>query len=129
MTVDIFGPGPRTVTATKTAGMNLSGHRVVRPGPAGTLVYADPLDTATYANGPWYLTQGAIAVGAEAAVLGEGEITEPSWTWSPGQRLFLGTNGTLSTTPPLAPARMVIVAVASKVDTIYFDPGSPIETT
>lgn len=128
MSIDLFGPGPRIVTVTKTAGMNLSGHRVVRPQADGTIVYADPSDSATWRSGPWWLTQGAMSSGASAELLAEGEITEASWTWTPGARLFLGASGLLSTVPPAAPARMVQVAVAGSGTTIWFAPQLPIET-
>jgi hypothetical protein len=129
MSVDIFGPGPRTVTVTKTAGANLSGHRVVRPQADGTVVYADPSDAAAWGAGPWWLTQRAVMAGASDDLLAVGEITEPSWAWVPGTRLFLGTLGALSTVPPPDPTRMVQVAVAQAGTTIFFDPQMPIETT
>jgi hypothetical protein len=129
MTVDIYGPGPRTVTVTKTAGANLSGHRVVRPQADGTVVYADPADAPAWGAGPWWLTQGAIMLGASADLLAIGEITEPSWAWTPGARLFLGSAGVLSAIPPPDPTRMVQVAVAQGSTTIWFDPQMPIETT
>jgi hypothetical protein len=129
MTVVITGPGPRTVVVQGTAGANLSGHRVVRPDGAGAVVYADPTDSATWKAGPWWLTQRAIALGASDDLLAVGELTEPSWAWTPGARLFLSTAGLLSTVPPPDPTRMVQVAVARSSDTIWFDPQMPIETT
>jgi hypothetical protein len=128
MTITIHGPGPRIITVSKVAGTNLSGQRVVRPQADGTVVYADPGDPVGFGAGPWWLTTGAVSSGATADLLAEGETTEPSWSWTPGARLFLGTNGALSTTPPAVPARMLQVAVAVAGTTIYFDPQVPIET-
>jgi hypothetical protein len=129
MSLTIYGPGPRIVTVTKTAGTALSGQRVVRPRADGAVIYADPSDAVGFGAGPWWLTQGAVLSGAATELLAEGEITEPSWSWTPGARLFLGAAGTLSTTPPVVPARMIQVAVAVAGTIIYFDPQVPIVTT
>lgn len=128
MAIDIYGPGPRTVNVSVPAGMTLSGHRVVRPNEDGEVVYADPSDPPEWGAGPWWLTTAAVAEGAVADLLAVGELVEPSWSWVPGTRLFLGTLGVLSSVPPPDPTRMVQVAVARAGDTIYFDPQLPFET-
>jgi hypothetical protein len=126
--VDIYAPSRAILVIEGTAGETLSGHRVVRPRADGMIVYADPADPIEWRAGPWWLTQGAVMEGAEAQVLVVGEILEPSWSWTPGARIFLGAVGVLTTTPPAAPSRIVQVGTATGADTMFFYPRAPIET-
>lgn len=87
--------GPQTVFYT--AGEDISGHRVVRVS-GSTAYYADS-GTPSHINTVVGISTGAAASGNTVTVQVSGELTEPSWTWSPGA-VFLGVSGQLTQTPP-----------------------------
>lgn len=87
-----------TIVVNGTAAADLSGHRVVTPRDDGTFEYAD--NTTTGVERPLFLTTGAIMTGASADVVSFGYVTEPTWSWTPGEALYLGTNGFMTQTPP-----------------------------
>lgn len=95
-------------TAAYTAALSLGGHRVVTPNPAGNAVYADNTIINT-ANAVLGLTVGAAAAGDTVAVQHGGEITEPSWTWTPNNPIYLGINGLLTQTPPTNPSAYSLI--------------------
>lgn len=117
-------PGGGSATIPVTAHANLSGHRVVKQRPDGTVDYADP-STPGDKNLPLWLTLTAIAVGATGDVQVAGEVTEPTWNWTAGLPLYLTPSGTLSHTPPNSG---FIVQVASALSSvlIFWDPKVPI---
>lgn len=81
------------------AGQSLSGHRAVYIS-GGQAFYADYEQlTAALTVG---ITLQAAAAGDAVSILTEGEIDEVSWSWTPGQTIFLGSNGLLTQTPPAA---------------------------
>lgn len=83
---------------TARAGQVLSGHRAVWPDGQGVVRYASATDaTAELVAG---ITLHAADLGATIAIQTAGELEEPSWAWQPGI-VWLGTNGTLTQTPPL----------------------------
>ena len=60
-----------------------------------------PADSANafHKNIVYGITKAAIATGFSGNVVTEGEIENPAWTWTKGDKIFV--NGTsLSTTPP-----------------------------
>lgn len=83
------------------AGVALSGHRVVRAGPAETLLYASCL-TPGDAIAVLGVTAGAAEADALATVVASGDMTEPSWAWSPGKPVWLGPAGALVQPQPAA---------------------------
>lgn len=97
-------PGPPgsagAQTLTLTAAQALSGHRMVVATASGA-VYADPTDP-DHADALVGLTTGAALMGDPASVLAAGELTEPSWAWTPGLPLYVTALGLLSHTPPPA---------------------------
>jgi hypothetical protein len=97
------------------AGSTLSGHRLVVPYPDGSVKYADPTNIA-HLHLPIWMTQGAATAGQEIDVLAYGVADEPSWNWSPGP-LYLGAAGTLTRTPPVAPAVAFLAQVGSATGT------------
>lgn len=119
-------PGPQGApgsagaqTLILPAARDLSGHRVVVATAAGA-DYADPAISA-HADALAGLTTGAALTGADATILVAGEITEPSWTWTPGLPLYATAAGLLSHTPPssgwvqivataLTPTRIILTA-------------------
>lgn len=112
---------------TVTAGVALSGHRVVSPRGDGKVEYADAT-FITHLNRSMWLTLGAVAANAPATVLIHGWITEPSWAWTPGLAIFLGAAGLLTQALPVAPgsAFLLRLGVAISATAILFDPQQPI---
>lgn len=93
--VGIQGPsGAASNTIGATAGENLSGHRVVALY-EDKAYYASSAST-TYAHAVAGITTGACADGETATIKVHGEITELSWSWTPGAPLFLGVDGALT---------------------------------
>jgi hypothetical protein len=92
------GPAGDGSTFTKIADINLSGHRAVKAvsGDRVSLVSsANPADIGLAIA----ITTGAASADAVANLRAYGEITEPSWSWTPGP-VFLGVNGVLTQTAP-----------------------------
>lgn len=112
---------------THTAGQVLSGHRVVRIDAAtGKAVYADNSVLAD-AGALLGVTLGAAVLNASVRVQAFGELTEATWTWTPGAALYLGTAGQLTETPPELPAVFSeCVAFALTATTILIDTEIPI---
>lgn len=101
------------------AAQNLSGHRLVVATPTGA-AYAEPGNPA-HADALLGLTTGAALQGDTASIQAAGELTEPSWTWTPGLPLYVVAGGQLSHTPPatgwvqliataLTPTRILLTA-------------------
>lgn len=83
-----------------TAGENLSGHRIFRVGSDSKAYYADSANIA-HAAGTFGMTLDAALSGAAVRVAYDGmEITEGSWSWTPGILLYLNGSGIVSATPP-----------------------------
>lgn len=121
-------PGTGAVTdgvvASGTTTSTLSGHRVVVID-NGIIRYADPT-TNTDAFKPMHLTMGSLSSGGTHNVLALGTITESSWSWSPGVRLYLGPGGVLTETAPVGTAFIRVVAFTRNATSIYFDPQTPV---
>ena len=101
-----------------TAAANLSGHRVVF---ISDSTYADILDTAR-AGELIGLTENGATIGQPLSILLNGFITETSWNWTVGAKLYLGANGLLTET---VTATGVLWHVANAIDatTIKFNPN------
>lgn len=106
------GGTARQLWATGTAASSLSGHRVVTPAPDGSLGYASNDDLGDV-NSPLWVTAAAASSGAQLETLMFGPMVEPSWTWTPGQPVYLGTNGVLTQTPPAAPGAVFLAQVGT----------------
>jgi len=100
------------VQLTAIAATALSGHRAVTPLPDGTLEYASNA-VAAHLHAPLWITRGAVIAGDLVTVLAYGALTESSWAWTPGVPLFLGTNGLLTQTSPVAPAALFSAQVGT----------------
>lgn len=118
------GQATETVVLNAIAGQVLSGHRVV-VNDAGTLVYADPTNPVHSALVP-LLTTAAAGAGDVIQVLAMGPLEESTWTWAPGQHLFVGANGVLTATAPTSGVWMRVVGSTTDATHIYFDPQPPI---
>lgn len=115
--------GAQAVQFTKIAGASLSGHRMVRPGLDGRAIYADNLTSADV-NTPLWLTLGAAVEDADIEVAAFGNVEESSWAWSSGP-VYLGLNGNLTQTPPVAPAFSVIVGYSYGPTVLFVDRQTP----
>lgn len=84
------------------AGTAIGGHRIVAKD-GGVLRYAsnDIADDDSLALG---LSLNAAVLGDDVSVLTEGQVKHTGWTWTPGQPVFLSTNGNMTQTPPTSPA-------------------------
>ncbi len=85
----------------------IGGHRVVKATSSTNIDYANntDLNDSTQILG---LTLGAAGSGEKIIIRTWGEVTEPSWSWSPGW-IWLGINGLLTQTPPQSPALFSMV--------------------
>lgn len=124
-------PGPPGADGTGTsetyvAGEALGGQRVVVTNTDGEAIYADNR-TAAHANAANRITIGAVAAGDDVEVRISGRMTEPSWSWTPGDIIYLGQNGLLTATPPASPAAFSrVVAVAETATTIMMVQEPPL---
>jgi len=116
------GGATAQIQLTVNAAVPLSGHRVVTPGPDDTLDYASNV-VAAHLHAPLWITQGAVTAGQPATVLAYGALTESSWVWIPGVPLFLGADGLLTQTPPVAPGALFSaqVGTATSPTSAFFD--------
>ena len=123
------GPaGARGGSYTAIAAHTVSGHRIVTDVGDGTIQYADNL-TPAHAWAPLGMTTGAAIAGDPVTFLRAGTITEPSWTLTPLNPVFLGANGTFTQTPPVAPAFSRVLGTATTSTSIWIHPSSPLQLT
>lgn len=97
------GPSGSAVSEAYTAGTDLGGHRIVVTDASGHAIYADNTN-ATHANMATKLTLGAALQGDIVQVQLTGRVIETSWTWTVGGTIYVGANGLLTQTLPVAPA-------------------------
>jgi hypothetical protein len=81
----------------RIAGQALSGHRAVLIAVDNKAYYSNPDATARFTIG---ITTGAAALGATATIQLDGEIEEPSWSWSASEIVWLGASGALTQAVP-----------------------------
>lgn len=112
-------------TVAKVAAQTLSGHRIVRTVDATQVDYCDA-DTLAHRDTLLGMTTGAAISGAAVNVQAAGEIDEPSWSWTPGQPVFCGPNGTLTQTFSAAWKFTRIVGWAQSATRIWFSLREPI---
>ena len=108
------------VRVQMTAGLDLSGHRVVTADPSGLAVYPDN----TVLNdgiGLIGITTGSIVSGESGPVQVIGEMEEPSWGWTPGQQIYVDNAGVLTQSIPAA-AWVAAIAVARTATMISIFP-------
>jgi hypothetical protein len=108
----------------RTAAIVLGGHRAVVLDNSELAIYADSSITS-HANKVLGLTTGAASSGAIAAIATYGEFTEPSWSWTPGAPIFLGTNGLITQTAPTS-GFLLILGFAIATTKIFIDIKQPI---
>lgn len=115
------GPAGPTgdATVTMTAGMTISGHRVVTQQSDGTAIYADATNPS-HVSVPLWLTLGAAVSGDQVTAQASGEVTEPSWTWTPGP-IYLSTSGQITQTVPASPAFLAQIGYATSSTSVVLD--------
>jgi len=106
----------------ETAGAALGGHRVVVRR-AGVVEYADRTNAA-HLGLVVGITRGAVGSGETTEVQVYGPMREASWTWTADLPIFVGTNGTLTQTPPTSGFSQQ-VAVAKNATDIFIDLQPP----
>lgn len=113
-----------TPILTFIAGQTLSGHRVVKANGSGHAVYADNtvIGDSQLLLG---MTLGAAVIGNSVTIAQSGNIVEPSWSWAPGQPVFLGATGAITQTPPSV-GFLVTVGVAMTPTSMLMSLKQPI---
>lgn len=109
-------PGPPGLDAgtrlTRIAAVTLSGQRLVTSRDDGTVEYAD-YATVGHLHRQFWLTLNAAVAGDPVDLLAFGDVDEPTWSWAPGELVYLGSNGVLTQTPPTDPPALFIAVVAT----------------
>lgn len=119
--VEVAAVGPQgpagedaSFVVSKVAASTLGGHRMVILNGDNKATYADNT-TITHRNLLFGLTLGAADADDEVEIQTSGEVVELSWSWTPQQPIWLGANGLLTQTVPVAPAvfRRIIAFAAT----------------
>lgn len=97
-----FNVGGSSNTIVAPAGADLAAYRLVGLRDDGTVTYLDAADVADAAVIPLLTTEAALT-GVDVECLGWGEVTNPSWTWTPEAPVFVGLGGALTQTVPTFP--------------------------
>jgi len=105
----IAGPtGPAGATVlTYTAGVNLSGHRMVVLDDSALVIYAD-ITVAAHVSKVVGMTTGAAMAGADATIQTGGELIEPSWSWTLNIPIWLSTDGLLTQVAPVSGFSLIV---------------------
>lgn len=132
--VEIAAPGPQGprgldgvnggVAVERIAAADLGGHRVVRALDALQVEYADSANP-DHGDDTLGITSGAASVGAVIEVLTGGPLAFNGWAWTPGEPVFLGSNGLLTQSSPAAGFTQVI-GFAQDATTIFIGVEPPI---
>jgi len=113
-------------TMQLTAAVSVGGHLVVTTDASGQAIPASN-SVAAHALAIAGITTGAAVSGAPATVQFAGELTEPTWAWTPDLPLFLGANGLLTQAVPVAPAAFALVMGYAITSTkILLHPKTPL---
>lgn len=117
---------PASTESEYVAGELLNGSRVVYVSSTGTIRMASNLNSLSSVSCVGIVKSSYIQ-GATATVTTFGEITEPSWSWTQGLPVFLGTGGLMTQTPPVPPALFSLqIGIATGVNTIKITIASPL---
>ena len=107
------------------AGENLSGHRAVYMGSNGKIYYADNSSVAQM-NSVLGMTTGAAVVDTPVSVQAYGTLIEPTWAWTPGLQLWIGTAGAITQTIPVTGYALEI-GTAVNATSAFINPKIPIK--
>lgn len=100
------------------AGEAIGGHRLVALDTAGKAVYTTDYKTIVG------MTINAADTDDPVGVVVAGPVTEPSWSWTPGEPLFAAANGLMTQTPPTT-GTLLQVGVATSETSIFVKIGDP----
>ena len=106
----------------------LGGHRIVRSTGLNSVGYASN-DDSSHGDDTQGITLGAAIDGAAISVQRVGSVTFNGWAWTPGEPIYLGTNGQPTQTEPTAEAGAAFVQVlghAEASDTLFLRIDPPI---
>lgn len=118
-------PGPSGgISVTMSAQGPIGGNRLIAADASGKAVYADNTNTLHYGR-VIGITLNAAVDGGSLSIATSGDVTEPSWNWSPGA-LYASTNGLLTQTPP-STGFLQIVGVAIEPTRIVVNINNPIK--
>lgn len=118
------GDGAITLLASGALG----GHRLVAADGAGGVTYAscdDPTDLPAVLG----MTLHAATDGAAIALRRVGEVEESSWSWTPGQPVYLGLAGVPTQTLPPTALFGLIVGIPTSPTTLFMTPREPVSFT
>ena len=124
------GPSGGTGYTYPASTGSISGHRVVTFDAQHRVKYASN-DTVAHANQIVGVTKNAAMENDQVEVVRSGEITEPSWNFTPNLPVYLGHNGYLTQTPP-SPADAVfsvVIGFPITSTTLFVSIGNPIILT
>lgn len=119
-------PGPAGgASVTRQAATTLSGHRAVRARADGAVEYADPAAPSGLST-VLGITSGAAVSGASATIVTTGDLVEPTWSWTPGGLIYLGSAGALTQSAPVSGSLMVL-GVATSATSMLVRIAAPIQ--
>lgn len=133
VTEGVQGPaGPAGKDAqdyTVTAQSPISGHRVVMfDRVTGALAYAS-CKVASDSTRALGISSNAAGIGGSVVIRTTGEMSEPSWAWSPDLPIFLGADGVLTQVEPSAASGdqfSLVVGIALTPTRIFVRLGAPL---
>ncbi|MCE1273815.1 MAG: hypothetical protein LWW75_04725 [Chlorobiales bacterium] len=104
-----------------TAGEALGGHRAVSANSEGLAIYADK-DSAPMVAG---ITTGAVDEGSVTTIQISSEMHSSAWSFTPGQLVYLSTDGLLTQVPP-ASGSLVVLGTATGPTSLLINIEQPI---
>jgi len=123
-------PGPSGQSGgsalTAMAGAALGGHRLVVFDAEARAQYASANNPAHF-GAVVGLTLGAAVAGSPVDIQRVGEVVEPSWSWSSGLPVYLGVDGLLTQTPPVAPSFCLIVGFPVTATRLFVSLREPLK--
>jgi len=121
--ISALGAPGSNVIVPMTAGETLGGQKLVRAA-SGLAMLANSA-TLAHASAVVGITTGAAVNGAAVSVQREGTMTDPSFSFTPGQPVYVNGNGVLSSVIPTS-GFVLQVAVAITATTIAISIKQPI---
>lgn len=118
-------PGPSGSAGTNlTSDIAISGHKVLARTATG--LENASCDNPVHASTVIGVSLNAAAPGDPITVISYGEITEPSWNWTPLLPVFLGLNGLLTQIPPTTSGLFsLIIGFAVSAHVLFVSLGVP----
>jgi len=117
VTVTSTGAASNVISGYIADAGGIGGHRVVRSIGSGAVGYAD-YSVAGHGDDTIGISTGAADAGYTVQVQQFGYLTHVGWSWTPGQPIFVGTNGALTQTAPTS-GFVQVVGHASDTDEMY----------